>query len=122
MSKLGTMIEVLNNGEIEFDGQIRTLNLSITFRMISNPDQSGTSSPDYLILAKNSFGHEVQLGAAWLKKPNRFGSDQKDFLSITLDDQSFEKPLNVTAFVQADGKTWDITWRRRQEKPNNEAA
>lgn len=122
MSKIGTIEEVLNNGETEFDGQIRTLDHSFNFRMISNPDRNGMNSPDYLILAKSISGHDVQLGVAWRKKPTRFGADQNDFLSITLDDPSFEKPLNVAAFVQANGQTWDITWRRRQDRTNSEAA
>ena len=120
MSKIGSLIEVENEGEIEFDGQIRTLAHDFDFRMIGNPDQNGMGSPDYLILTKVSSGHEVPIGAAWRRKPKRYG--ENDFLSITFDDPSFEKPLNVAAFVQPDGRNWVITWRRRMERNSQSEA
>jgi uncharacterized protein (DUF736 family) len=122
MSKIGSIEEVLNNGEKELWGYIRTLSFDFKFQMVRNPDQNGMNSPDYLISTKSSQGHLVPVGVAWLKKPKRYGVDQNEFLSLTFDDPSFEKPLYVAAFSQDDGKNWNVTWRRRQERANNSEA
>jgi uncharacterized protein (DUF736 family) len=122
MSKIGTIEEVLNNDEKELWGYIRTLTFDLNFQMARNPDRNGMNSPDYLISTKSLQGHLVPIGVAWLKKPKRYGSDQSDFLSITFDDPSFIEPLNVAAFIQDDGKNWNVTWRRRQERASNSEA
>ncbi len=122
MSRIGTIEEVLNNGETELWGFIRTLSYDFKFQLIKNPEQNGENSPAYLAYTKSPQNHLVEVGVAWKNKAKRYGADQSDFLSITFDDPSFDKRLNVVAFPQDDQKTWAITWRRRQDKTRNSEA
>jgi uncharacterized protein (DUF736 family) len=65
------------------------------------------------------------LGRNWQclgkKLPKGHGIGGEPFLSITIDDLSFEHPLVVFAFPQ-DDETWDITWRRRRGTSKSDAA
>lgn len=114
MSTIGMLEEVENNGDKEFWGNIRTLKLNLSIRIVENRDfKSSPNSPDYIIFAKTPGGEETQVGQAWLKIPNKRDSKISEFMSITIDDPDMDKPLNVAAFPKGNRK-WDITFRRRQ--------
>ena len=122
MSRIGNLEEVQNNGEKELWGHIRTLELDLNLRLVQNEDQRSDHSPAWLILTKSRQGHEVQIGGAWKKLPKAPGLSGEEFLSLTFDDPSFDKSMNVAAFTEDGGKTWDIMWRRRQDRAEPEAA
>ena len=122
MSKLGTLEEVENNKEKELWGHLRTLDLDLNLRLVKYPDQRSNNSPDWLILTKSKQGHEVEVGSAWKKLPKNLGISGEEFLSLTFDDPSFPKTMNVAAFTEDGGKHWDIMWRRRQDRAEPEAA
>jgi uncharacterized protein (DUF736 family) len=115
MSVIGTLETVTNNGDKEYWGNIKTLKLNLSIRLIENRNfNSSTNSPDFLILGKLSDGSETQVGSAWLKVPNKHDSKINEFISITIDDPSMDAALNVAAFPK-EGNKWDITFRRRQQ-------
>jgi uncharacterized protein (DUF736 family) len=122
MSKLGELEEVLNNGEKELWGHLRTLELDLILRLTKNPDQRSPNSPDWIIWTHGKHGRDVQIGSAWRKLPKALGLSGEEFLSITLDDPSFGQSMNVAAFTEDNGKTWRISWRRRQDRQDSEAA
>ena len=47
---------------------------------------------------------------------SKVGREGEQFLSLTLTDPSFGKPLNVAAFKTDIEGAWDIVFRHRQEK------
>lgn len=113
MSVIGQLEEIKQSGRSEFVGYVRTLQLALRFRLAENQSGNSPEAPHYLIVAKSIDGREIQIGAAWKRRAKAQATEGDEFLSITFDDPSLEKPLNVAAFRKADG-FWDITWRRRQ--------
>lgn len=119
MTTIGTIQETESNGFKEMKGQISTLHLNINFKLIQNKNKSGSNDPNYIINIQSLNGSDVQIGSAWEKTNQNTG---EMFLSITFDDPSFDKALNVAAFKNNPNK-WDIVWRRRQNtQTQNEAA
>ena len=112
VTQIGTIEEVLNGGETEYWGQIRTLDYSLDFVMRTNEDIRNPTSPSYLVFAKAKTGSDVHVGNCWTRQPKSNGLSGREFFSLTFDDPSFERPLNVAAFTD-DGKRWRISWRRR---------
>ena len=112
MLNIGTLETVTNNLEEEIWGHIKTRSLNIKIRLVSNVSgRNSDNSPDYKIFEQGEDNEGHQIGSAWLKIPNNPNSSVKEFLSITLDDPDFPKPLNVAAFPQGNGK-WDVIWNR----------
>lgn len=123
MSKIGYLQPVTIGTNEELHGEIKTLQMQLKIKLIPDHFKTSDNSPDYIICALGSSGDDIQIGAAWKKTKFKMGGEKLDFLSITIDDMSLSTPLNVAAFSDShDG--WNITWRRRQDKPAaaNEAA
>lgn len=110
--KIGTLTELQGTERREFHGQLSTLNLDLSIRLVETVNDS-PNAPNFTVLAKGENGKECEIGAAWRKVPTRYTQGMDEFLSITLDDPSFGQSLNVAAFPKGEG-SWDITWRRRQ--------
>jgi uncharacterized protein (DUF736 family) len=119
MTTIGTIQETNTNGFKEMKGQISTLHLNISFKLIPNKQKSNPNDPSYSISTASLNGIDVQIGSVWEKSCQN--SDDV-FLSMTFDDPSFNQPLNVAAFENNPNR-WDIVWRRRQVQQNqNETA
>jgi uncharacterized protein (DUF736 family) len=119
MTTIGTITETTTNGFKEMKGQVSTLHLNISFKLISNQQKSNPNDPSYSINTASLNGSDVKIGSVWEK--SRQNSDDV-FLSMTFDDPSFNQPLNVAAFKN-NPDHWDIVWRRRQVQQNqNETA
>lgn len=117
MTIIGNLETVKNNGETEHWGTIKTLKLNLAIRLVENRDfKSGPNAPDFLVLLNHVEGDTTQIGTAWLKIPNKPNSKVAQFISLSIDDPSMDKPLNVAAFPKEGGK-WDIAFSRpRQDK------
>jgi uncharacterized protein (DUF736 family) len=59
----------------------------------------------------------VRIGSVWKKTIKAQRRAGEEFLSLTVDEPSFPAPLNVAAFMTERPGIWDITWRRRQDRP-----
>ena len=100
MSYIGSIEKILNTGVTEYWGYLSTLELDIKFVIRENEDQRSPNSPTHLIIAKSKNGSEVQIGNAWLRTPKALSTGAYEFFSLTFDDPSFNKPLNVAAFTE----------------------
>ena len=59
--------------------------------------------------------HKAEIGAAWSKRSN----EGRDYLSVKLDDPSFNAPIYANLFNDEDGETFTLIWSRSR-KPNGE--
>ena len=109
------------NGE----GNYTSLRQSINFLFEKNPDHKATdsNSPSHLVHLKGS-GGTFEAGAAWTKTVQEGPNRGAKFFSFSLDDPSFDAPLNLTAFVLVKAKDkddfseYEVVWRR----PRRDAA
>ena len=114
IGKLRKRTGIVVDGEI-LDGQISTLELELRFTLVRNEQARSENAPQYRIVARNRAGVAVAIGAAWLKRKR--GAEQgRDFLSMTFNDPSFARPLNVAAFPSDVPEEWNILYRRRQSR------
>jgi uncharacterized protein (DUF736 family) len=59
--------------------------------------------------------HKVEIGAAWSKRSN----EGRDYLSVKLDDPSFNSPIYANLFDDEDGDGFTLIWSRSR-KPNGD--
>ncbi len=52
--------------------------------------------------------HKVEIGAAWSKRSN----EGRDYLSLKLDDPSFNAPIFANLFDDEDGEGFTLIWSR----------
>ena len=121
MLVIGSLREIEDKGYRQIYGEIHTLQIDLQFRLASRAEQTSDNSPDYSIVAKNKTGRDVDVGSAWRKTIRTGGRAGEEFLSLTIDDPSFESPLNVAAFKNGRPGEWDVGWRRRQDRPAADA-
>lgn len=77
---------------------------------VGGPD--GPGKPAYDVYGSGRSG-PVKIGAAWVKEARRGDNIGTQFLTITLDDPSFDAPLNLSTWpTEAGGKTHSIRWER----------
>lgn len=105
-------------GEFVGKGQFATLKINVKFGVRPIAKKEGRDTPDYELVTD---GAGVPIGKAWIKT----GKKGK-FLTVMLDDPSFDQPLYVTAFptgeVEGDAQLFDIVWRRPRRREDQEAA
>lgn len=114
MTVIGRLKRVISDSGETLVGTVSTLQLTLAITLYPTGEPADSRRPSYEIRAKNAEGREVPVGGAWLKtmtKPDKFG---EEFLSITIDDPSLPQPLNVAAFMAAEGDGWTVMFRRRQ--------
>jgi len=99
MATIGTFTKS-DNGN--FTGTIKTasLNLKATIRPV---DKESDKAPDYRVAAGS-----VELGAGW-KKTSR---DQRDYLTVKLDDPSFPAPIYATLVETDTAGDYSLIWSR----------
>ena len=112
-----------NNGRLlphekGYRGTIATMTFRAEVVLLPNPryQSSDPNSPRYVVEARGSHGEYVEIGAAWQKVIERGPNQGKPFLSITLDDPSLDRAMNVSAFQREDGG-FDVTWSRPRPDP-----
>lgn len=117
----GTLRVIDDERGFDASGNFASLQNSISFKLLPNPRKNSVDSPDLIVRAIGAEGQQVECGGAWWKTPNEPG---ERFLSITIDDESFDRPLNFSAFFNredrgGDGeivKVYDVVWRRPRKK------
>ena len=57
----------------------------------------------------------AEIGAAWSKRSN----EGRDYLSVKLDDPSFNAPIYANLFDDGDAETYTLIWSRSR-KPNGD--
>ena len=89
-------------------GTIHTLSLSRKVHIKANDRKQSENAPDFRI-----FTGRTELGAAWIRRKS--DDDSQEYLSITLDDPSFPKPVHAALFEKQDGIAYLVWDRDRQE-------
>ena len=84
-----------------FNGAIKTLTLDVTTAQFRAADKENDKAPDYRI-----FAGQTEFGAAW-RKTSR---ENRDYLSVKLDDPSFPAPIYASLVAADDG--YALIWSR----------
>lgn len=122
MSVIGSLRQSDLKNLNEFVGRIDTLDLALSVRVVRTSDRPSDRAPSHVVLARGKSGSEVQIGSAWMKVTPGDAGEEVTFLSVTLDDPSFDRPLNIAAFQSSEVGRWDVSWRRRRpERPGDTA-
>lgn len=97
----------------ELVGEIRTIGFSGKLAIVRTKGSLHPNAPSHRVFLILEGGDRFEVGAAWsqtIKRGNRTG---EEFLSVNIDDQSFERPISFAVF-RDDENTWEATWRRRE--------
>ena len=89
------------NGNL-IQGSVRTLTVSMKARLVPI-ERTSRDAPDFRIMAGMA-----EVGAGW----NATSNDGEPYISVKLDDPSFNAPINATLWPsQGDGE-YDLVWNR----------
>src|SRR5688572_7113931 len=66
-------------------------------------------------LTHRVFVAKAEIGAAWSKT----SKEDRDYLSIKLDDPSFNAPIFASLFADEDGKSFNLIWSRARTSSGN---
>ena len=95
----------------DFQGEIVTLSLQTKgVRIVPEANRSNDNAPSHRV-----FVGRAEIGAAWSKRSN----EGRDYLSVKLDDPSFNAPIYANLFDDEDGEGYTLIWSRSR-KPNSE--
>jgi uncharacterized protein (DUF736 family) len=87
----------------EFQGEIVTLSVQARgVRIVPEPNRTNDNAPSHRV-----FVGRAEIGAAWPKRSN----EGRDYLSVKLDDPSFNAPIFANLF-DGDDDTWNLIWSR----------
>ena len=105
-------------------GNFTSMLMKLDFLFEKNPDHKpeDQNSPSHRVLIRGVNG-AVEAGAAWPKTVQEGRNRGARFYSFTVDDPSFDAPLNLTAFMDTTTKSekdqpraFDVVWRRQRAR------
>ena len=97
----------------EFQGEIVTLSLQTKgVRIVPETDRTNDNAPSHRV-----YVGRAEIGAAWSKRSN----EGRDYLSVKLDDPSFNAPIYANLFDDEDAETYTLIWSRRRKPTATEA-
>jgi uncharacterized protein (DUF736 family) len=95
----------------ELQGEIVTLSVQTkNVRIVPEPNRASENAPSHRI-----FVGRAEIGAAWSKR----STEDRDYLSVKLDDPSFNAPIYANLFDDEDGDGFTLIWSRSR-KANGE--
>ncbi|TAJ71794.1 MAG: DUF736 domain-containing protein [Phenylobacterium sp.] len=89
------------SGDGSFAGSIKTLTLNVKQAQLRPVDKESANAPDFRV-----FANGTEFGAAW-KKTSR---ENRDYLSVKLDDPSFPAPIYANLVDAEEG--YSLVWSR----------
>ena len=97
-----------------YNGQLRTLSLSIEISLVPADPSDSDNAPDFRVVAGEDEGAR-EIGAGW----KHVGEKAGDYVSLQIDDPSFLQPLRANLF-KGDDNGHVLVWSRpsRREKAN----
>jgi uncharacterized protein (DUF736 family) len=98
MATIGTFTK---SGDGSYAGSIKTLSLNVKQAQLRPVDRESENAPDFRI-----FANGTEFGAAW-KKTSR---ENRDYLSVKLDDPSFPAPIYANLVDAEEG--YNLVWSR----------
>ena len=100
MANIGSFKKVGN----DFQGEIVTLSLKAKgVRIVAEPNRASENAPSHRV-----FVGRAEIGAAWSKR----SEEGRDYLSLKLDDPSFNAPIYANLFNDEDGDGYTLIWSR----------
>ena len=100
MATIGTFKKVGN----DFQGEIITLSLQAKgVRIVAESNRASENAPSHRVYAGRA-----EIGAAWPKR----SEEGRDYLSLKLDDPSFNAPIYANLFDDDDGEGYTLLWSR----------
>lgn len=106
-----TQIGQFTRSKSGYTGRIHTLTLDRYLTLVPAEPSDAENTPDYRIHRADGAGAEIgpEVGAAW----KRTGEKAGDYLSLQLDDPSFDRPIRANMFkLDAENDTWTLQWNR----------
>jgi uncharacterized protein (DUF736 family) len=92
----------------EYQGEIVTLSVQTKgVRIVPEVNRSNDNAPSHRV-----FVGRAEIGAAWSKRSN----EGRDYLSLKLDDPSFNAPIFANLFDDEDGEGFTLIWSRSRKK------
>ncbi|KRR14171.1 DUF736 domain-containing protein [Bradyrhizobium valentinum] len=100
MATIGSFKKVGN----DFQGEIVTLSLQAKgVRIVAEANRSNDNAPSHRI-----YVGRAEIGAAWSKR----SEEGRDYLSLKLDDPSFNAPIYANLFDDEGGEGYTLLWSR----------
>jgi len=100
MANIGSFKKV----NAEFQGEIVTLSVQArNVRIVPESSRTNDNAPSHRV-----FVGRAEIGAAWPKRSN----EGREYLSVKLDDPSFNAPIYANLFDAEDGETYNLIWSR----------
>ncbi len=88
----------------ELQGEIVTLSVQTKgVRIVPETNRANDTTPSHRI-----FVGRAEIGAAWSKRSN----EGRDYLSVKLDDPSFNAPIYANLVDDEDGEGFTLIWSR----------
>ncbi|GAN75831.1 MULTISPECIES: DUF736 domain-containing protein [Acetobacteraceae] len=88
----------------ELQGEIVTLSVQTKgVRIVPEANRASDNTPSHRI-----FVGRAEIGAAWSKRSN----EGRDYLSVKLDDPSFNAPIYANLVDDEDGEGFTLIWSR----------
>ena len=98
MATIGTF---MMNDDGSYAGSIKTLNLNVKQAQLRAVEKDSENAPDYRV-----FANGTEFGAAW----KRTSRENRDYLSVKLDDPSFPAPIYANLVDAEEG--YSLVWSR----------
>ncbi|KTQ96335.1 hypothetical protein NS226_08175 [Aureimonas ureilytica] len=100
MANIGTFTAIENG----FIGEIVTLSVQArNVRILRDDRATGENAPSHRV-----YVGRAEIGAGWSKRSN----EGRDYLSLKLDDPSFNAPIYANLFEDENGETSSLIWSR----------
>ena len=97
--------------ESGFTGRVHTFTLYREISIVPADPSDAENAPHYRIHHGTDDGPEI--GAAW----KRIGEKAGEYVSLQLDDPTFEHPIRANLFQSADDKSaWGLHWNRSPKR------
>ena len=101
MANIGSFKKV---GSSEFQGEIVTLSVQTKgVRIVPESNRSNDNAPSHRV-----YVGRAEIGAAWSKR----SEEGRDYLSLKLDDPSFNAPIYANLFDDEPGEGYTLLWSR----------
>jgi uncharacterized protein (DUF736 family) len=101
MANIGSFKKV---GSSEFQGEIVTLSVQTKgVRIVPESNRSNDNAPSHRV-----YVGRAEIGAAWSKR----SEEGRDYLSLKLDDPSFNAPIYANLFNDEDDEGYTLIWSR----------
>ena len=92
----------------EFQGEIVTLSVQTKgVRIVPETNRPNDNAPSHRV-----YVGRAEIGAAWSKR----SAQDRDYLSVKLDDPSFTAPIYANLCEDEDGETFTLIWSRSRKQ------